>query len=80
MAKQLDFMETLDAAERSPQLPAPATLARSTDPQSSYDAAALAVESGRTIQKLIAGKSHFHSEACQRLATHNLIRLKLADR
>jgi hypothetical protein len=46
MAKQLDFMETLDAAERSPQLPAPATLARSTDPQSSYDAAARAVESG----------------------------------
>jgi hypothetical protein len=34
----------------------------------------------RTIQKLIAGKSHFHCEACQRLATHNLIRLKLADR
>ncbi len=25
-------------------------------------------------------KSHFHCEACQRLATHNLIRLKLVDR
>jgi hypothetical protein len=46
MTKQLDFMETLDEAERSPQIPAPVTLARSTDPQSSYDAATRAVESG----------------------------------
>lgn len=34
----------------------------------------------RAVQKLIAAESHFQSDVCQRLATYNLIRLKLAVR